>query len=201
MSIWYALIFSFKVGLSEMTEATRAANAFPQGSSRDLYCAYPSFGRIVDHQSNRLLHIISKVLKWQNVKGNIQRRHEDEQFEMLLECNDGILERLSSNLDELAGIKKNHQTVVVETRLNSSNTVSGGGAGSWNLKKTEASPFRARLITAKNISRPQITFQIPADNSSAPFVPKITNKPNSLKPLAILPEYDDVGNVVRCVHN
>ena len=188
-----------KLGLAQIIEATKAANSFPQGSSRDLYCAYPTFGKILDQQSNRLLGIISKVLSWQNVKGNIQRRQEDEQFEMLLECNDAILERLNSNLDEMAGIKKNQQTIVVETHLNTggASQVSGRGAGSWNLKKNEASPMSARLITAKNIARPQIKFQIPVDNSSHPFVPRLGDKPNSLKPLAILPEYDEAGNIVR----
>ncbi|XP_065371175.1 exosome complex component 10 homolog [Calliphora vicina] len=193
-----------KNGLTEIIEATKSTNAFPQGASRDLYCAYPTYGRVIDEQSHRILGLISHVLKWQNVKGNIQRRQPDEQFEMLLECNDVMFERLQSNLDELAGIKKNPQTIVVESRLNSISGVStsGKGAGSWNLKKNESSPtIAARLITAKNISRPQVKFQIPVDNSAdTPFVPKIKDKPNSLKPLAILPEYDESGNVASYLH-
>ena len=191
-------------GLSEIIEATKFVNAFPQGASRDLYCAYPTYGRIVDEQSHRILGLISHVLKWQNVKGNIQRRQPDEQFEMLLECNDVMFERLQSNLDELAGIKKNPQTVVVESRLNSISPLAtpGKGAGSWNLKKNESSPtVSARLITAKNIARPQVKFQIPVDNSAdSPFVPKIKDKPNSLKPLAVLPEYDENGIIVSYLH-
>lgn len=55
-----------------------------------------------------------------------------------------------------------------------------------------------RLLTAKNIARPQANFKVAVDNSSlTPFVPKIKDKPNSLKPLAILPEYDENGIVVR----
>ncbi|KAM7364737.1 exosome component Rrp6 [Cochliomyia hominivorax] len=189
-----------KKGLSEIIEATKCANAFPQGSARDLYCAYPIYGRVIDEQSHRILGLISHVLKWQNIKGNIQRRQPDEQFEMLLECNDVMFERLQTNLDELAGIKKNPETVVVESRLNS--LTPGKGAGSWNLKKNESSPtIAARLITAKNIARPQVKFQIPVDNSAdTPFVPKIKDKPNSLKPLAVLPEYDEAGNVVSYIH-
>lgn len=188
----------------EIIEATKCANAFPQGASRDLYCAYPTFGRVIDEQSHRILGLISHVLKWQNVKGNIQRRQPDEQFEMLLECNDVMLERLQSNLDELAGIKKNPQTIVVESRLNSISPLAapGKGAGSWNLRKNENSPtISARLITAKNIQRPQVKFQIPVDNSAeTPFLPKIKEKPNSLKPLAILPEYDEAGDIISYLH-
>ncbi|XP_011189712.2 exosome component 10 [Zeugodacus cucurbitae] len=192
-----------KNGLAEIVEATKAVNSFPQGAARDLYCAYPTFGKIVDEQSHRIFGLVSKVLKWQNVKGNIQRRQQDEQFEMLLECNDTIMERLNSNLDELAGIKKNPQTIVVESHLNIANNTpkSGSGAGSWNLKKNEQSPLAARLITAKNIARPQMKFKVPVDNSAlTPFVPRIKDKPNSLKPLAVLPEYDESGNISSYLH-
>ncbi|XP_017481740.1 PREDICTED: exosome component 10 [Rhagoletis zephyria] len=192
-----------KNGLVEIVEATKAANSFPQGAARDLYSAYPTFGRIVDEQSDRILGLISNVLKWQNVKGNIQRRQQDEQFEMLLECNDAIMERLNSNLDELAGIKKNPQTIVVESHLNvaSGKPASGSGAGSWNLKKNETSPVAARLITAKNIARPQLKFKVAVDNSAlTPFIPRIKDKPNSLKPLAVLPEYDEHGNIISYLH-
>ncbi|XP_013110735.2 exosome component 10 [Stomoxys calcitrans] len=190
-----------KKGLTEIMVATKCANAFPQGASRDLYCAYPTFGRVIDEQSHRILGLISHVLKRENVKGNIQKRQPDEQFEMLLECNDALFERLQTNLDELAGIKKPPQTIVVESRISASAS-SGKGAGSWNLKNNEASPtLAARLITAKNIARPQVKFQIPVDNSAdKPFTPRIKEKPNSLKPLAILPEYDDAGNIVSYLH-
>ncbi|XP_005175610.2 exosome component 10 [Musca domestica] len=190
-----------KKGLTEIMVATKCANSFPQGASRDLYCAYPTFGRVIDEQSHRILGLISHVLKRENVRGNIQRRQPDEQFEMLLECNDAMFERLQINLDELAGIKKPPQTIVVESQISSTPTP-GKGAGSWNLKNNEASPsFAARLITAKNIARPQVKFQIPVDNSpDKPFMPRLKEKPNSLKPLTILPEYDDAGNIVSYLH-
>lgn len=189
-----------KQGLGKIINATKTINAFPSGASRDLYCSYPTFGKIVDSQSYRIMGIISKVLKFQNIKGNIQRRQQDEQFEMLLECNDAMLERINSNLDELAGIKKNPQTVVIETRLDGATT--GKGAGSWNLKnRNEPGPINARLITAKNIARPQIKFKMTVDNSTkTPFIPQIKDKPNSLKPLAILPEYDEDGNIESYLH-
>lgn len=37
--------------------------------------------------------------------------------------------------------------------------------------------------------KPQLKFKHPPDNSLSPFVPKLKYKPNSLKPLSILPEY------------
>ena len=58
-----------------------------------------------------------------------------------------------------------------------------------------------RLLTARNIVRPQINFKVPVDNTNlAPFEPSIKSKPNSLKPLAILPEYDEDGNIDSFLH-
>lgn len=42
------------------------------------------------------------------------------------------------------------------------------------------------LLTAKNIIRPQTFFKDKIDNSSKyPWQPRITEKPNSIKPLAL----------------
>lgn len=40
-----------------------------------------------------------------------------------------------------------------------------------------------RLLHAKNIVRPQLSFREKVDNSNTPFVPKLFVKPNALKPL------------------
>uniref|UniRef100_A0A1A9W6I2 Exosome complex component 10 homolog n=1 Tax=Glossina brevipalpis TaxID=37001 RepID=A0A1A9W6I2_9MUSC len=193
-----------KKGFSEIMEATKCVNLFPQGIARDLYCAYPTFGSIIDEQSHRILGLISHVIKRQNVRGNIQRCQPDERFDLLLDANDTIFERLQSNLDELAGSKKNPQTVVVEARLNNITPAKATckTAGVWKLKTNDIrQPISARLITAKNIPRPQVKFQIPVDNKAEnPFMPRLKDKPNSLKPLAILPEYDESGDIVSYLH-
>lgn len=38
--------------------------------------------------------------------------------------------------------------------------------------------------------KPQVKFKTPVDNSLAAFIPKLKDKPNSIKPLSILPEYN-----------
>lgn len=56
-------------------------------------------------------------------------------------------------------------------------------------------------MTARNIIRPQINFKTPVDNSAnTPFIPQLKYKPHSIKPLAILPEYDDDGNIESYLH-
>jgi len=134
---------------------------------------------------------------------------------MVQECNDILFERITTNLDIKSGLRRNPQQVVeaqvdvmststsAEPAVASPQTQETPKAGSWN--RTTGTPQRnmvsARLFTAKNIVRPQTQFKEPVDNSAQnPFVPRLKEKPNSLKPLALLPEYDDAGNIQSYLH-
>jgi len=134
---------------------------------------------------------------------------------MVQECNDILFERITTNLDIKSGLRRNPQQVVeaqvdvmsgstsAEPAVASPQTQETPKAGSWN--RTTGTPQRnmvsARLFTAKNIVRPQTQFKEPVDNSAHnPFVPRLKEKPNSLKPLALLPEYDDAGNIQSYLH-
>lgn len=52
------------------------------------------------------------------------------------------------------------------------------------------------LIGAKNIIRPQLRFKDTINNSESLWVPKISDKPNSIKPLALNILYNDEGEAV-----
>lgn len=54
----------------------------------------------------------------------------------------------------------------------------------------------ATFIGAKNIPRPQFNFKDPIDNSESLWVPKISDKPNNIKPLALNILYNDEGEAV-----
>ncbi|XP_030573522.1 exosome component 10 [Drosophila novamexicana] len=195
--------------------ATRNCNAFPQGAARSLYLSYPGYARMLEEQSQRVLGLINKVLKTENISGDIKRRQGDEQLEMVQECNDILFERITTNLDIISGLRRGNPHMVVETQVDvqstsrpatSTITKETPRAGSWNRYSTApGTPSRsmvsARLFTAQNIMRPQMQFKVPVDNSAQnPFKPRLKEKPNSLKPLALLPEYDDAGNVVSFLH-
>ncbi|XP_055593359.1 exosome component 10-like [Uranotaenia lowii] len=195
-------------GQKLIVNAMRSVLALPAGNSRDLYASHPSFVRIMDSHANKILHAIGDVLKMHDVKGNIVLRDREEKFELLQEFNDTILERINSNLDEVAGIKKKHETVLVSSEIQIPTEPRHRLSGNWNENNRERSnatasspAVKATLITATNIVRPQVNFKVPVDNSQLnPFVPKIKYKPNSLKPLAVLPEYDDLGNIASYLH-
>uniref|UniRef100_A0A182MCX6 Exosome complex component 10 homolog n=1 Tax=Anopheles culicifacies TaxID=139723 RepID=A0A182MCX6_9DIPT len=187
-------------GQNAIVTGMKVANSMPSGRSRDLYAAHPEFIKIMDTRANQVLHIISNILQMQGVQGNILLRDPDERLEMIHDFNDNILERIHSNLDEMAGIRKTAPTVLIQSEVQVPVVPRYRLSGAWNEKQSHE-PIKATLITGTNIARPQAQFKVPIDNSRInPFVPKIRDKPNSLKPLAVLPEYDDYGNIVSYLH-
>lgn len=63
----------FQNGLKLIMETSKCINAFPSGVTRSLYSAIPAFNKIVDDQSEKILQVVSTVLKHQHIKGNFQR--------------------------------------------------------------------------------------------------------------------------------
>uniref|UniRef100_A0A2M4A807 Exosome complex component 10 homolog n=1 Tax=Anopheles triannulatus TaxID=58253 RepID=A0A2M4A807_9DIPT len=192
-----------EAGQKVLMEGMQAVNAMPSGKARDLYSSHSKFIEIMDSHADNVLGIISGILQMQGIKGHIELRDPEEQLEMLQEFNDNMLERIHSNLDEMAGVKKKVPTVLVEHEVQIAPEPRYRLSGAWNQQNssTSSSALKATLITGTNVARPQVNFKTPIDNSIVnPFVPRIRDKPNSLKPLAVLPEYDDAGNIVSYLH-
>lgn len=98
-------------------------------------------------------------------------------------------------MDEDCGITKNTGVELVVSRADRQSI-----NGEWN-KQICQSPQDTkidqsiRLLAGKNIQRPQLLFKDKIDNSYKPWLPRITDKPNSLKPLAIYLEEGENGEV------
>jgi len=52
-------------------------------------------------------------------------------------------------------------------------------------------PMKKALHRLKVTEKPQLKFSQPIDNSLSPFIPKLKEKPHSVKPLSILPEFNE----------
>lgn len=56
---------------------------------------------------------------------------------MLLEANDGLVDKINSHLDELSGVRKNLPPVLVESSISSNEvTKTVSTPGSWNKNST-----------------------------------------------------------------
>nr|XP_013795480.1 PREDICTED: exosome component 10 isoform X3 [Apteryx mantelli mantelli] len=173
--------------LGTVVAATKASNGLPQpGDEYDFYRSFPGFRAYCETQGDRLLHCMSKVMQYHGCRSHIKDRKKvtelEDKFDMLVDSNDVILERVGILLDEAAGVNKNQQPVLpAGLQLPQTIISSWNRKGGESHKRTKSETFR--LLHAKNISRPQLKFREKIDNSNTPFVPKLFIKPNALKPL------------------
>lgn len=58
-----------------------------------------------------------------------------------------MLERINSNLDEMAGIKKNPETVLVQSEIQTPEAVAAPVSGSWNDRRSDAAAITKMKTT------------------------------------------------------
>ncbi|XP_066463539.1 exosome complex component 10 isoform X1 [Eleutherodactylus coqui] len=176
-----------KYALGTVVGATKASTGLPQcGDEYDFYRSFPGFRAFCDAQDNHLLHCMSRIMQYHGCRSHLKDRSKvtalEDKFDLLVDANDAVLERVGILLDEASGVHRN-QEPILPAGLQAPKTI----ISSWNRKgsdlskKGKAETFR--LLHAKNIPRPQLRFRQKIDNSNTPFVPKIFVKPNAQKPL------------------
>jgi len=175
---------------------TRLSNGIPCDETFALYSSFPAFKRIMDMEGKKCIDMMGKLLKRYNLQGDLPRRDLEEKFDLVVESNDQLLEKINGDLDEAAGLKRKLDTVLQTVSASTDGLVSGR----WNVttnrtvQPQQSASQTIRLMTASNIERPQLSFKIKVDNTPTPFVPVLTDKPHALRPLAVLLERDDEGN-------
>ncbi|XP_076019569.1 exosome complex component 10 [Genypterus blacodes] len=174
-----------KYGLGAVISATKASAGLPQpGDEFDFYRSFPGFREFCEGQGDTLLHCMSQIMQYHGCRSHMRDRSKlsglEERFDLVVDSNDVILERVGILLDEADGVNRSQQPVMPAGFQPPKIVVS-----SWN-RKSSGSGSRSqmfKLMHAKNIARPQLKFKEKVDNSNTPFVPKIFIKPNAVKPL------------------
>ncbi|NXF31030.1 EXOSX protein, partial [Nyctibius bracteatus] len=176
-----------KYALGTVVAATKASSRLPQpGDEYDFYQSFSGFRAYCETQGDRLLHCMSKMMQYHDCNSHMKYCSKvtelEDKFDMLVDSNDDILERVIISLDEASGVNRNQQPVLPAGLQVPQIIVS-----SWNRRakgfQEKGEPETFRMLHAKNIPRPQLKFREKIDNSNTPFVPKIFIKPNALKPL------------------
>uniref|UniRef100_A0A667X186 Exosome complex component 10 n=1 Tax=Myripristis murdjan TaxID=586833 RepID=A0A667X186_9TELE len=169
-----------KYGLSAVVSATKASAGLPQaGDEYDFYRSFPGFQEFCESQGDRLLHCMSQLMQHHGCRAHMRDHNKltglEERFDLVVDSNDVILEKVGILLDEADGVNRSQQPVMPAGFQPPKIVVS-----SWNRKRGSET---FRLLHAKNITRPQLKFKEKIDNSNTPFIPKIFIKPNAIKPL------------------
>ena len=99
--------------------ATKNSNGIPSDRKEDwdFYTTFKSFRQVTDTQSETIRKLIGRIVHHNGIKCSIPRNDSSSNsdiLEMLSDFNDQLLERISTNLDEAAGLKKETDPVLVE---------------------------------------------------------------------------------------
>ncbi|XP_052449326.1 exosome component 10 isoform X2 [Carassius gibelio] len=172
-----------KHGLGAVVSATKASAALPAaGDEFDLYRSFPSFQQFCASQGDQLLHCMSQIMQYHGCRSHMRDRNRltglEDRFDLVVDSNDAILEKVGILLDEASGVSRTQQPVMPAGYQPPKIVVS-----SWNRRGGERRDETFHLLHAKNIQRPQLKFKEKVDNSNTPFVSKIFIKPNAVKPL------------------
>ncbi|XP_064642526.1 exosome complex component 10-like [Lineus longissimus] len=173
--------------LTSVMGAIKSSNELPaEGDDFDYYSSFETFRSLMNIEGQRILQLMQTLMKHEGVKGNLHAdsHHMDveDRFDVLVDANDQLLERVGNLLDEAAGIKKAETSLVVASTAPKSTATNA----SWNKKPTTPSTAKKssyRLLAARFVQRPQLKFKEKVDNTSRPFYPKLTVKPHALKSL------------------
>lgn len=102
------------------------------------------------------------------------------------EFNENVLERVEANLNRITGTGFLESEEIIIEAANMTKPVDDGFISS-NTAPRSSTVMRA--ILAKNVVRPQNSFKDQIDNGTeTPWEPRIKDKPNSIKPLALFLE-------------
>uniref|UniRef100_A0A9J8CXQ4 Exosome complex component 10 n=1 Tax=Cyprinus carpio carpio TaxID=630221 RepID=A0A9J8CXQ4_CYPCA len=172
-----------KHGLGAVVSATKASAALPAaGDEFDLYRSFPAFQQYCSSQGDRLLHCMTQIMQHHGCRSHMRDRNRltglEDRFDLVVDSNDAILEKVGILLDEASGVSRTQQPVMPAGYQPPKIVVS-----SWNRRGGERRDETFHLLHAKNIQRPQLKFKEKVDNSNTPFVSKIFIKPNAVKPL------------------
>ncbi|XP_056896184.1 exosome component 10 [Takifugu flavidus] len=174
-----------KYGLGTVVSATKASAGLPQaGDEYDFYRSFSGFQEFCESQGDNLLRCMSQVMKHHGCRSHMMDQNnltgQEDRFDLVVDSNDAILERVGILLDEADGVNRTRDPIMPAGFQPPKIVVS-----SWNRKGSgSGGRFEMfRLLHAKNVARPQLKFKEKVDNSNTPFIPKIFIKPNAVKPL------------------
>ncbi|XP_039763194.1 exosome component 10 isoform X3 [Pararge aegeria] len=174
---------SIETGLTTMCRTIRLSNSLPIGISYKKYEGIPDFNTVTKKFNQNVVYQLNSILVTELPAFKLRENDIEFNMERLTGANDSILDRIYSNIDCLnKGIEptkhNDFYNPIITTIQVGSTTFTGG----------------------KNIILPQLLFKDKVDNSSSLWVPKISDKPNNIKPLALQIHYNDCGEAIGYEH-
>lgn len=150
---------------------SKASSIFPVGEDFKFYESFPEFKTQTTQLGKRLLSLIDRVCQavGEQQTSLVELDSDTDKFNAVVETVDNLLEQVDLHLDDMSGLNKND-------RLPARAVTTQGPRANPNLNRSSLA-----------MMKPQLKFKDKIDNSTAPFVPILPNKPHARTPL---PDYN-----------
>jgi exosome complex exonuclease RRP6 len=154
----------------KLIESTKLANELPSSDDFAYYNTFKPFKGPVQVIGKKILNLANKFLRHRKPKGEVLETLDDvtESYDSVIDLMDEIVEDVDSFIDESTGVKEKSKVVVASPKV--TNLAMKGKPDAY-------------IFHGSNILRPQENWKDEIDNSYAPFVPKLPEKPNALVPM------------------
>jgi len=163
----------------------RSSHYLPKGEDDfEYYRTFPSFIKFVQEHRHNILTNIGDLLKQQGLKESFSALASDSSIDIddltegIIQCNDVMIEKAQCMIEEISKLKNKNENELKIPEADRNRIVS-----SWNKYDHNGNQTQYRLIHSTSIARPQSQFKDKIDNSTAPFIPKISYKPHAIKAL------------------
>ncbi|XP_038216361.1 exosome component 10 isoform X2 [Zerene cesonia] len=176
-------------GYMSVTKTIKSSNHMPIGTSYRVFRTFSDFNVVTYQISENVIVQSNNIVVNDLPSVKFKAKDNENNTEKIIDANDYMLDRIHINIDGVCGV-------------NTSANFLSNPSGKWNNAPviTKIQVGSTMFIGAKNIPRPQLFFKDPVDNSENLWVPKISDKPNNIKPLALNIIYNDEGEAVGYEH-
>ncbi|CAG9781676.1 unnamed protein product [Diatraea saccharalis] len=180
-------------GYTKVNKSIRSSNQLPAGASHDLFKTFTDFNVVTCQLGEHVILQSNQILATELPAVKLKCFDNENNMEKIVDANDSLLDRVNVNIDVVNGVNRPSERFLDGLRPQ---------VASWNhapvIAKIQVGS--TMFIGAKNIPRPQLCFKDAIDNSDSLWVPRISDKPNNIKPLALTILYNDEGTAIGYEH-
>ncbi|XP_068617220.1 exosome complex component 10 homolog isoform X2 [Battus philenor] len=179
-------------GYRSIGKSVKTSNQFPAGSSLDICKTSTEYICVTSKLRENVVNQSNGIITTELPNTKLQINDNQCNAEKIIDVNDSILDRININIDSIC-----HEN---EPSGENAGDENGGSLSEWNESPENAQASSSTSIDSQNIPRPQISFKDPVDNSESLWVPKISDKPNNILPLALNILYNKQGEPIGYRH-
>ncbi|XP_047543391.1 exosome component 10 isoform X1 [Vanessa atalanta] len=180
-------------GYTKITKTIKLSNHLPAGVAYKIFKTFTDFSIVSCKVSNNVVIQSNDILVNELPGVKLKTKNIEYNTEKIIDANDNILDRVNINIDNVCRVNAPCEQFLEGVNPN---------CKAWSNKPviTKIQVGSTLFIGAKNIPRPQLLFKDTIDNSNSLWVPKISDKPNNIKPLALNILFNEEGQAVGYEH-